>query len=171
VDSAGVAGTRAEVAPAGAGSSLYSESMKTKHFLDRLEHDRVAAAIREAEKKSSGQVIVFVTRRRPKDILAFASKSFRKLKLHRTEKRNGVLIVVAPAAQKVAIFGDTAVDSKSDEAFWEGVIQQMQPDLKKGEFTAAIVGAVEKVGSVLATHFPPGGSGRQNEISDQVVED
>jgi uncharacterized membrane protein len=145
--------------------------MKTKHFLDRLEHDRVAAAIREAEKKTSGQVIVFVTRRRPKDILAFASKSFRKLKLHRTKKRNGVLIVVAPAAQKVAIFGDTAVDSKSDEAFWEEVIRQMQPELKKGEFTTAIVGAIEKVGSVLATHFPPDGSGRQNEISDEVVED
>jgi uncharacterized membrane protein len=46
----------------------------------------------------------------------------------------------------------------------------MQPDLKKGEFTAAIVGAVEKVGSTLAAHFPPDGS-RQNEISDEVVED
>jgi uncharacterized membrane protein len=145
--------------------------MKTKHFLDRLEHDRVAAAIREAEKKTSGQIIVFVTRRRPKDILRFASKSFRKLKLHRTKKRNGVLIMVAPAAQKVAIFGDKALHSKSDEAFWEEVIRQMQPDLKKGEFTAAMVGAVEKVGSVLATHFPPDGSGRQNEISDEVVED
>jgi uncharacterized membrane protein len=145
--------------------------MKTKHFLDRLEHDRVAAAIRKAENKSSGQIVVFVTRRRPKDALAFARKSFRKLKLDRTEKRNGVLILVAPAAQKVAIFGDTAVDTKSDEAFWEEVIQQMQPDLKKGEFTAAIVGAVEKVGSVLVEHFPPDGSKRRNEISDEVVED
>lgn len=153
------------------GSLLVPELMKVKHFLDRLEHDQVAAAIRKAEEKSSGQIIVFVTRHRPKYILAFARKSFRRLKLHRTEKRNGVLIVVAPAAQKVAIFGDTALHSKSDEAFWGEVIRQMQPDLKKGEFTAAIVGAVEKVGSVLATHFPPDGSSRQNEISDEVVED
>ena len=145
--------------------------MKTKHFLDRLEHDRVAAAIREAEKKSSGQIAVFVTRHRPIDILRFAKKSFRKLNLHRTEKRNGVLIVVAPAAQKVAIFGDIAVDSKSDEAFWHDVIRQMQPDLKRGEFTAAIVGAVKKVGSLLATHFPPDSSSHRNEISDEVVED
>jgi uncharacterized membrane protein len=145
--------------------------MKVKHFLDRLEHDRVAAAIREAEKRSSGQIIVFVTRHRPQDILLFARKSFRRLKLHRTEKRNGVLIVVAPAAQKVAIFGDKALHSKSDEAFWEEVIRRMQPDLKKGEFTAAIVGAVEKVGSVLATHFPSDATSRQNEISDEVVED
>jgi uncharacterized membrane protein len=145
--------------------------MRTKHFLDRLEHDRVAAAIREAEKKSSGQIIVFVTHRRPKDVLAFARKAFHKLKLDRTSKRNGVLIVVAPAAQKVAIFGDTAIDDKSDEAFWEEVIRQMQPNLKKGEFTAAIVGAVEKVGTVLAAHFPPEVSSRRNEISDEVVED
>jgi uncharacterized membrane protein len=144
--------------------------MKTKHFLDQLEHEQVAAAIRNAEKKTSGQIIVFVTRRRPRDILAFTRKSFRKLRLHRTKQRNGVLIMVAPAAQKVAIFGDTAVDRKSDEAFWEEVIRQMQPDLKKGEFTAAIVGAVEKVGSVLAAHFPADG-GRPNEISDEVVED
>jgi uncharacterized membrane protein len=157
--------------PVAAGRSLAAESMKVKHFLDRLEHDRVAAAIREAEKKSSGQIIVFITRHRPKDILRFARNSFRRLKLHRTEKRNGVLIVVAPAAQKVAIFGDKALHTKSDEAFWEDVIRQMEHDLKKGEFTAAIVGAVERVGSVLATHFPPDGSSRQNEISDEVVED
>jgi uncharacterized membrane protein len=150
--------------------TLRLERMKTKHFLAQLEHDRVAAAIRKAEKRSSGQIMVFVTRRRPKDILAFARKSFRKLKLHRTEKRNGVLILVAPAAQKVAIFGDTAIDTKSDEAFWDEVIRRMQPDLKKGEFTSAIIGAVERVGSMLAKHFPPDGSG-QNEISDEVVED
>jgi uncharacterized membrane protein len=160
----------AGAAPEGAGDSV-PEPMKTKHFLAQLEHDRVAAAIRDAEKRSTGQIRVFVTHRRPKDILAFARKSFRKLKLHRTERRNGILIVVAPAAQKVAIFGDTAVDSKSDEAFWDEVIRQMQPDLKKGQFTAAIVGAVEKVGSVLAAHFPPDGSRRKNEISDEVVED
>jgi uncharacterized membrane protein len=153
------------------GSLLVLELMKVKHFLDRLEHDRVAAAIREAEKKSSGQIIVFITRRRPQDILRFARRSFRRLKLHRTEKRNGVLIVVAPAAQKVAIFGDKAVHTKSEEAFWEEVVRQMEPDLKKGEFTAAIVGAVERVGSVLATHFPTDASSRQNEISDEVVED
>jgi uncharacterized membrane protein len=171
VDSVVVGGTPAEVGPEEAGDFPVPKRMKVKHFLDQLEHDRVAAAIREAEKKSSGQIVVFVTHRRPKDALAFARKSFRKLKLHRTAKRNGVLILVAPAAQKVAIFGDTAVDTKSDEAFWEEVIQQMQPYLKKGEFTAAIVQAVEKVGSVLATHFPPDGSSRQNEISDEVVED
>jgi uncharacterized membrane protein len=159
------------VVPEAVGSRLVPELMKVKHFLDRLEHDRVAAAIREAEKKSSGQIVVFITRHRPEDILRFARKSFRRLKLHRTEKRNGVLIAVAPAAQKVAIFGDKALHSKSDEAFWEEVIRQMQPDLKKGEFTDAIVGAVEKVGSVLATHFPPDTSSRQNEISDEVVED
>jgi uncharacterized membrane protein len=144
--------------------------MKTKHFLAQLEHDRIAAAIREAENRSSGQIKVFVTRHRPKDALKFARKAFRKLKLDRTENRNGVLILVAPAAQKIAIFGDKAIDTKSDEAFWEEVIRQMQPDLKKGEFTAAIIGAVEKVGSVLAKHFPRDGSA-QNEIADEVVED
>jgi len=156
---------------AGIGSRLVPELMKVKHFLDRLEHDRIAAAIRKAEEKSSGQIVVFITHRRPKDALALARKSFRKLKLHRTQKRNGVLIMVAPAAQKVAIYGDTAVDTKADNAFWAGVIQQMQPDLKKGEFTAAVIGAVEKVGSVLAAHFPPDSSGPRNEISDEVVED
>ena len=161
----------AEAARAATGSQLVPELMKVKHFLDRLEHDRVGAAIREAEKRSSGQIKVFITRRRPRDVLAFARKSFRKLKLDRTKKRNGVLILVAPAVQKVAILGDTAVDTKSEEAFWDEVILQMQPDLKKGEFTLAIVGAVEKVGSELAKHFPPDDSGRQNEISDEVVED
>jgi len=158
-------------AQAATGSRLVPKLMKVKHFLDRLEHDRIAAAIRNAEEKSSGQIVVFITHRRPKDALALARKSFRKLKLHRTQKRNGVLIMVAPAAQKVAIYGDAAVNTKADNAFWAEVIRQMQPDLKKGEFTAAVIGAVEKVGSVLATHFPPDSSSPRNEISDEVVED
>jgi uncharacterized membrane protein len=144
--------------------------MKTTHFLARLDHDRIAAAIREAEKRSSGQIKVFVTHHRPKDVLRFAQTSFRRLRLDRTEKRNGVLILLAPAVQKVAIFGDIAIDTKSEEAFWEKVIREMQPFLRKGEFTSAILDAVERVGSVLAEHFPPEGP-RRNEVSDEVTED
>jgi uncharacterized membrane protein len=144
--------------------------MKTTHFLAQLDHHRIAGAIREAEKRSSGQIKVFVTHHRPKDVLEFAKKAFRRLQLDRTEKRNGVLILVAPAVQKVAIFGDTAIDSKSEEAFWKKVIEEMQPDLKKAEFTSAILGAIEKVGAVLAEHFPPDGTAR-NELSDEVAED
>jgi len=46
----------------------------------------------------------------------------------------------------------------------------MERHLRQGEFTAAIVNAVQKVGAVLSEHFPRQ-PGDRNELPDEMVED
>lgn len=144
--------------------------MKPRHFIQAIDHNRIVAAIAEAETRTSGQVRVYISHQSTGDVLKSASKAFARLKMNRTPLRNAVLIYVAPVSHKFAVIGDTAVHAKCGQEFWRDVVTAMESGLKRGEFTEALVEGVKKSGSVLAAHFPPGADSK-NDLSDAVVEE
>jgi uncharacterized membrane protein len=84
--------------------------------------------------------------------------------------RNAVLIFIAPVSHQFAVVGDTAVHAKCGDDFWRAVVEGMEPGLKHGDFTEALLHGVAKVGLLLAAHFPPDPVGKQN-LPDAVVEE
>ncbi len=144
--------------------------MKSRHFLQAVDHDRIVAAIAAAEKQTSGQIRVYVSKRNRKDALAYAKRRFTKLKMYRLPLHNGVLIFLAPLTHRFAIVGDTQVHAKCGDDFWKDVIAAMEPLLKEGKFTEAIVQGVERVGATLARYFPPQ-AGDQHNLPDSVIEE
>src|SRR5262249_60406598 len=64
----------AEAAPRGAGEDM-------RHFLSKLDSDRIVAAIAEAEKRSSGEIRVHVTRHKPPNVEEGARRRFERLGL------------------------------------------------------------------------------------------
>ena len=144
--------------------------MKPHHFLKAVDHDRIVAAIAAAEERTSGQIRVFISRRKTDDALQAASRCFTKLKMNETPLRNAVLIFIAPVSHQFAVVGDTAVHAKCGDDFWHEVVEGMEPSLKRGEFTEALLHGVAKVGSLLAAHFPPDPGGK-NSLPDAVVEE
>ena len=145
--------------------------MKTSEFLHKLDHDRIVAAIREAEARSRGEVRVHVTNQRPADVEKAAEAQFERLGMTATALRNGVLIYVSPPIQRFAVVGDLAIHERGGPGFWAAVAEAMQADFRAGRFTDAIVKGVTRVGEALATHFPRIGDADVNELSDQVTED
>jgi uncharacterized membrane protein len=144
--------------------------MKTKEFLSRLDHDRIVAAIAAAERSTSGEIRVFIQRGELKeDALTFAEQKFQALQMHKTAERNGVLIVVAPRAQKFAVIGDEGVHQKCGAEFWERLVQTMRERFQREEFTAALIGAIESAGELLAQHFPRQRDDR-DELPNEVIE-
>jgi uncharacterized membrane protein len=143
--------------------------MKPHHFLKAVDNDRIVSAIAAAEKQTSGQIRVFVSRRKTTDALRSANRWFTRLKMDRTPLRNAVLIFVSPASHQFAVVGDKGVHAKCGDDFWREVIEEMQPRLRRGDFTNALVHGVEKIGSLLAAHFPPDREGR-NDLPNAVVE-
>ena len=141
-----------------------------KQFLSQLDHDRIVAAIGESEKATSGQIRVHVTRRRPTDLEARARRRFEKLGMTQTRHRNGVLFYIAPNLRKFQILGDSGVHEKCGEDFWKETAGEMEADFRRGAFTDGILHGVEKVGRVLAEHFPRE-AGDTNELPDEVTED
>ena len=145
-------------------------NMKSKEFINRLEEARIVGAIAEAERKSSGEIRVYVSHRKRTDPLAFAQKRFLELGMTNTRHRNAVLIYLVPRTRQFAIVGDRGVHEKCGDAFWRDVTARMTDLLKQGRFTDAILNAIQKVGDVLARNFPRD-SEDQNELPDQIVRD
>ncbi|HEU5312406.1 MAG TPA: TPM domain-containing protein [Candidatus Udaeobacter sp.] len=144
--------------------------MRTKEFLNKLEHDRIVEVIREAESKTSGEIRVFVQRGKLNaDPLIIAQKKFQRLGMHKTSERNAVLIFVAPRAHKFAIVGDKAIHEKCGEEFWQRVVDGMRTHFQNEKFSDALTEAIKEVGKVLAVHFPRT-SANANELPDEIVE-
>ena len=90
-------------------------------FFDELDNERIVKAIGEAERGTSAEIRVHVTRRRPPDVDAQARHRFERLGMTRTAARNGVLIYVAPNIRRFEILGDTGIHEKCGQAFWVAV--------------------------------------------------
>lgn len=145
--------------------------MRAKEFLHHLEHDRIVAAIRDAEAKTSAEIRVYIHRGELKiDPLFAAQHKFHQLGMQRTAERNGVLIFVAPRVRQFAVVGDAGIHQKCGDDYWRHVVDLMGEHFRNERYTDAIVEALGDVGEVLARHFPKTFDD-PNELPDQVVED
>ena len=144
--------------------------MKPNDFLNQLRHDGIVAAICEAEKKTSGEIRVFISHKEVKEPVAAAQSEFERLGMAKTRERNGVLIFVAPQSCSFAVIGDEAVHRKCGDTFWQELAAEMTGHFKRGEFTQGIIHGVRKAGDLLAQHFPYSPDDR-NELPDAVEHD
>lgn len=144
--------------------------MRTREFLSKLEHDQIVQAIRAAESKTSGEIRVFIQRGKLKsDPLIMALRKFHQLGMHKAREHNAVLIFVAPRAHKFAVVGDEAIHQKCGDEFWQRTVEKMRTHFQNDKFSAAMIEAIEEIGSVLARHFPKTLTDA-NELPDDVIE-
>jgi len=129
---------------------------------------RVEAAIRAAERRTSGQIRVAVARfyfwgsvRRAADA------AFVRLRMSRTRRRNAVLLFVAPRLRRFAVIGDSGIHERVNDEFWSQISDALQTDFRGGDLTAGLLHAIDAVGDRLAEHFPPDPIG-DNELPDRV---
>lgn len=72
--------------------------------------------------------------------------------------RSGVLVYVSVAERYAEIVADQGLNGKVSTTEWQSIVDEMTSligDEKPGE---AIAGAVDKVGAIMAKHFPPTGN-------------
>jgi uncharacterized membrane protein len=163
-DSAAAAEALAAVAPAQIG-----DVMKETEFLQKLDHERISAAIATAERTTSGEIRVFIQQGNvAEDPLVFAEKKFLDLGMQKTAERNAILILVVPGSQKFAVVGDEGVHKQCGPAFWQELVATMRGHFQREEFTDALVEAIESAGALLAKHFPRRSDDR-NELSDEPI--
>src|SRR5437867_6039792 len=144
--------------------------MNPKEFISQLDEAKIVHAIAEAEGKSSGEIRVYVSRRKRTDPLSFAQKRFLQMGMTSTRHRNAVLIYLVPRTRQFAIVGDQGIHEKCGDTFWQQVSAGMTELLQQARFTEAILDAIQKVGAVLARHFPRDPDD-QNELPDRIVRD
>jgi uncharacterized membrane protein len=132
--------------------------------------DEISAAVGRVESTTTAEVRVHLERTVPgaRDPLARAREVFRRLRMHKTRYRNGVLVYLALDDRKLAIVGDAAIHARVGDAYWEGVRDLMVRHLRAEAPRDAVVHAVEDLGRVLAQHFPRGPGDDPNELSNDV---
>ena len=150
--------------------SLSTRFVKAKTFIQQLDDQKVLSAISEAERKTSGEIRIYISNENIDDVFAAAQKQFVRLAMHHTQQRNGVLLYFAPRVQRFAIVGDKGIHEKCGDSYWHEITTQMIPLLKQGQFTQAAVEAIRRMGAVLAEHFPRAPDDR-NELPDSIVRD
>ncbi len=116
---------------------------------------RVEAAIRAAERRTSGELRVAVARFfLGRDVQRAAQKTFERLGMHRTKRRNGVLIFVAPLGRRCAVVADTAAHGAVEPTFWDGVVQKLVARFRTGDLTGGLEAGVQEIAERLAGPFP-----------------
>ena len=108
-------------------------AMKPKAFISQLDEASLVAAIADAERKTSGEIRVFLSHRKTDDAVAAAQRAFDQLGMARTKERNGVLIFVAPRVQKFAVIGDAGVHQHCGAEFWTALAAEMSGHFRSGE--------------------------------------
>lgn len=87
----------------------------------------------------------------------------------RTHGRTGILIYVSLREQHAEILADAAIAGKVSPDVWGEAMAALLCGIRAGDLAGGLVGAVERVGAVLAEHFPRAADD-QNELPDRVIE-
>lgn len=138
-----------------------------KDLFTELEKQQIVAAIKEAEKNTSGEIRVHIERKCKEDVLDHAAFMFEELEMHQTELRNGVLIYLAVEDRQLAILGDAGINLKVPKGFWDATRDVMINEFKHGNFAKGLSDGIIKAGEQLKTHFPYQ-KDDLNELSDDI---
>lgn len=136
-------------------------------FFKPEEEERIIAAIKAAERDTSGEIRVHLEANCKGTVMEEAQKVFRRLGMHKTEARNGVLIMLAPERKEFAILGDEGINKVVPENFWQEERDLMQEHFRHGAFADGICLAVGQVGEKLKAYFPYQ-QGDTNELPDDI---
>lgn len=137
-------------------------------LLDIIDDDRVKAAIAAAEKETSGEIRVSVSRFFYGSVRRAAERAFARLGMRATKDRNGILFFVVPSRRRFVVVGDEGIHAKVGQEFWDQLVAAMSGDFRKGRFNEGLIQGIGECGRLLAVHFPYQGERDVNELPDDI---
>ncbi len=141
--------------------------IKASTFFTREQQDRIRDAIAKAEKETSGEIRVHIETSFKGNVLDRASWVFRKIGMHATDERNGVLFYLAVKNRNFAIIGDAGINKRVPSNFWNSIKDAMEKQFRDGKFTEGLVEGILMAGDKLKEQFPHK-KGDVNELPDEI---
>lgn len=142
--------------------------MSQHKLLKIIDDDRIRAAIAAAERQTSGEIRVSVSRFFWGNVRRAAEKAFNRLGMRATRDRNGILFFIVPARHAFAIIGDEGIHRKVGQDFWNKLAATISVDFMAGKFNDGLISGIEEAGRSLGAHFPYQGEKDVNELSDDI---
>ena len=141
--------------------------MNPKDFLGKENERLIKEAIGVAEHQTSGEIRVHLEESCKNEVLDRAAWLFKKLDMHKTKDRNGVLIYLSTKDRKFAIIGDIGINKVVPKGFWNAIKENMISHFTKGEFAEGIIDGIKLTGEQLKQFFPFQ-TDDTNELSDEI---
>ena len=143
---------------------------KKKDFFTAEEQQLIIEAIRNAERRTSGEVRVFVESKCSyMDAIDRAAELFLNLEMQKTNDRNAVLVYVAMKDRQLAVFGDEGIHEKVGNEYWNNEVRKMLTNFNRENYAAGISEIVSDIGEALTKNFPFNNETDKNELPDDLV--
>lgn len=149
---------------------MFSIFKKKKEFFTPAEKQLIIEAVQEAERRTSGEIRVFVESRcKYVDAIDRAVEIFFGLKMENTADRNAVLLYVAMKDRQLAVFADEGIHKKLGQEYWNKEIKLLISNFNREDYDAGICQCVKDIGEALVYHFPFDNKTDKNELPDDIV--
>ncbi len=132
------------------------------------QQEQIIAAIRQAERETSGEIRVHLEATCPGgDPLKRAVEVFQHLGMHQTTAQNGVLFYLAHQDRKFAVLGDKGIDAVVPADFWVSTKDLMRQHFAENDYATGLSRGIERAGQHLKTFFPRA-TDDTNELPDDI---
>ena len=150
--------------------------MKPKILQNYLNDDellRISNKIKEAEKKTAGEIAVSIREYKTffegkKPLRQLAEKEYMRLGINETKEGTGVLIFLLLSEKQFYILADDNINKLTGENVWVEIKNIMQEKFVRGEFCKGILFGIDEIWKILSQHFPIRPDDK-NEISNRVI--
>lgn len=123
-------------------------------FFSESDEQKIIASIQEAEATTSGEIRVHVEKKAGKKPIKTAGKAFKKLGMHKTGERNGVLFFLGIEDRVFTVIGDKGIHAKVPENFWDDVKEAVLERFRQDDFTGGLAAGIRMAGEKLGEFFP-----------------
>ncbi|HEV7380244.1 MAG TPA: TPM domain-containing protein [Dyadobacter sp.] len=136
-------------------------------FFSEKEQEQIIAAIREAEKQTSGEIKVHIEKKCTGDVMDRTKEVFGSLEMYQTQDHNAVLFYLAYEDRKFAVYGDIGIHEKVHDTFWNSTKDLLRSHFSNQRFTEGLCAGILEAGLKLKEHFPYS-SDDVNELPDDI---
>ena len=154
---------------------LLSAPWQVQRYFSRQALTHIEAAIRDSERRHSGQIRFAVevglhpqSLWQGKTPRQRALELFARLGVWDTAQNNGVLIYLLLADHDVEIVADRGIHAYVGTAQWASICHEMEALFRGGAFEAGVLHGITRISDLMQQHFPPV-NGQPNELSDAPV--
>ena len=141
--------------------------MKASTFFTKEQQAQILSSVEKAETATSGEIRVHIETTCSEDVLDRAAWIFRKLRMHKTAERNGVMFYLAVNDRKFAIIGDLGINEKVPINFWNEISELLKINFGKNRYMEGLSDGILMAGNQLKIHFPYKNDD-VNELSDEI---
>lgn len=142
------------------------------NFLSDDELLRISNTIKEAEKKTSAEILVTIKEKRNlfekrKSIKTLAEIEFNKSEIIKTKERTGVLIFILLSDKQFYILADKNISARIEQKILDDIAGKMSDTFRKGNFSKGIIDCINSLTEILSKQFPISPNDI-NELSNKV---